>query len=62
MIMEIVDLNDGYGNSVIVVKSHITHITEIDAQHSRICFSSGESQVVQGTVHELASKIWQPSR
>lgn len=61
MIKEIVDLNDGYSNPVIVVKSQITHVTAVDANYSRVHFSSGENQVVKGSVHELVSKIWLPN-
>lgn len=61
MIKEIVDLNDQYQRPVIVVRSHITHIEAADNKHSRIHLSGGQIQVVIGTVHELASKIWAPS-
>lgn len=61
MIREIADLNDEFGNPVIVVKQNVTHITPLSGKSSIIHFTSGQAKAVDGTVHELVSKIWLPN-
>ncbi len=58
MAKPIIDLNTVDGEPVIIVTSQITHIVVDTVNSSAVYFVGGASIKVQGTLNEIANRVW----